>query len=403
MLNDIMIITSTAVVLCTLVFILFRYYKRITKDNSIVDKIFIIFVIFILIIPITKINKVEFSTNENRKLAEKPSLVEKQVINLAYGKNFEIWLNDRFRYRNKIIYWHDKVEAVLAGRLENEKAFQGKDNWLFYKGEGSVSLYQHKAVFTDDEMQTIQKNLEKRKSWLNEQGIEFFVVVPPDKSSVYGEYYREGIIPVGNKNRMQILEEYLVANKSEMKMNYLLDIMLEHKDNGLLYYKTDTHWGEYGAYLGYLALMKDIKTKFPQMQDLPIDAVNLNYTTHSEGDLTTMLGIKDVSIYNDNYLIPMPKEGYHFTYVKNEGRDGIITHNPDKSLKVLVFRDSFSTALVPYLSETFGDVEYIWSHDFNSYQDKIMQEKPDIVIHEIVSRYVNCLLQDTPELKEVRE
>jgi hypothetical protein len=47
-------------------------------------------------------------------------------------------------------------------------------------------------------------------------------------------------------------------------------------------------------------------------------------------------------------------------------------------LKLLVFRDSFCTELIRYLSQTFGKSVFLWSSKMNK---KIIEaEKPDIVI-----------------------
>lgn len=309
-------------------------------------------------------------------------------------------MNDRFGFRDDLIGVYYKIERILSNRFENEKAFEGKEHWLFYKGDRSVELYQNINRFTDNEMEKIQQNLENRKKWFNEQGIEFFVVIPPDKNSVYGEYYKPDIMKKGGGNRIQELVEYLSKNQTSMQINYLLDTLLVHKEDGILYWKNDTHWNEYGAYLGYLSLMKDIQKAFPEIKELTPNEMDFDYKMYPIGDLSIMLNIEDISAYEDKYLAPVLKGGYHFTYIKNEEKNGVITKNTAKKLKVLVFRDSFSNLLIPYLSETFGEVEYIWSHDINEYQEKIIQDKPDIVIHEVVSRFAQSLLKDTPELRE---
>ena len=83
----------------------------------------------------------------------------------------------------------------------------------------------------------------------------------------------------------------------------------------------------------------------------------------------------------------------NFDYVKNDGKDGrngIITKS-NKKYKVLIFRDSFTISMIPYISQTFGEVNYIWSHDLNEYEKVINDYKPDIVIYESVERYIENL------------
>lgn len=58
-----------------------------------------------------------------------------------------------------------------------------------------------------------------------------------------------------------------------------------------------------------------------------------------------------------------------------------------------MFRDSFSDALIPYLSEIFNRSSYFWTHSF--VPEVILKEKPNIVILETVERYIyNLLIQN---------
>jgi hypothetical protein len=69
--------------------------------------------------------------------------------------------------------------------------------------------------------------------------------------------------------------------------------------------------------------------------------------------------------------------------------------------KTLVFRDSFFSALVPFVSQSLGDTEYIWSYDFSKNLKKIIDDKPQIVIIEMVERSIPVLLTQTISKKEV--
>ena len=114
-----------------------------------------------------------------------------------------------------------------------------------------------------------------------------------------------------------------------------------------------------------------------------------------------------------------PINGYEFTFIKNAddrnqfipdskydfnlftSRKHVITTSP-KPLKVLIFTDSFGALLTQYLSDTFGYVEYIPTKNLNEFQDKIINEKPDIVIFETVERNIGVLEYNLPKLKEVK-
>ena len=49
-----------------------------------------------------------------------------------------------------------------------------------------------------------------------------------------------------------------------------------------------------------------------------------------------------------------------------------------------MFRDSFFTALEPFVSPLFSEVDYVWKDFTDSDKKRILEYKPDIVIFERV-------------------
>ena len=77
-----------------------------------------------------------------------------------------------------------------------------------------------------------------------------------------------------------------------------------------------------------------------------------------------------------------------------EGR--IVTEIPGSTLpSAVVFRDSFTAAMAPFLSEHFRRVVYLWRNDFAA--DEVRAEHPDVVLQEIVSRHIQYY-EPSPEL-----
>ena len=55
--------------------------------------------------------------------------------------------------------------------------------------------------------------------------------------------------------------------------------------------------------------------------------------------------------------------------------------------RAVMFRDSFGNALIPYLSEHFERILYVWDRDVDTRVIDI--EQPDVVIQEIVGRFLS--------------
>lgn len=372
---------------------------------------FCVLLLMCLVTPLTKLDMSEINVLENRRLAVWPQLLTDGMLNANFGKQCDAWLSDRFRFRSQALEIHHRLECAL-GVLETGAAFVGREGWLFYKGNHSESLYTRERMFTEPEKQQIMTALEEHKAWLNEQGITFFVFVPPDKHRVYSEFYRQDLVPRRGPDRMEDLVDYLQSHNASQEVHYLLPAMLAHKaDNALLYYKTDTHWNEYGAYWAYLSMMNEIVPQFKNVSPLLPEKMVFVPCETAQGDLTRMLALYDeADELTASYQEPSPQDGWSFTFERNSlprhsydvtpelslslSQEGVHTHNHGKPYRVMVFMDSFGQSLLPYLAETFGEVEYIWSHDLGTEENRrrIQAFHPDIVIVEVLARVADDLL-----------
>lgn len=371
------------------------------KSRKVLNISFLFIIFFILIFPLTKINKAKTSPTENRTLAASAKLFNNKKLNTKFGTDFETWLGDRFRYREKLLNHYVKLNALLLGRIENNKAFLGSDGWLFYKAEHSINNFQNKNLFTDSQLEKIKANILTRKELLEKQGIHYYILIAPDKNRIYGEYYYPEIKKVAPKGRAEELISFL--SDCDLNIVYPLTKMLDAKSDGTIYYRLDTHWNNYGAFVGYSELMNEIKADHPNLKSLTLSDFNIKTRPEKGGDLLNMLNVPvaKLKLKNNSILQLHPQTPYSYKYIKNKGREGVKTRNdsPLNNLRVFVLRDSFTTAMEPYISETFQESEFVWTHNFNSQYENILKYKPDIVIHEMVERYAHTLLVDTPPIK----
>ena len=142
--------------------------------------------------------------------------------------------------------------------------------------------------------------------------------------------------------------------------------------------------------------MKSIKPEFKNIKSVSLNEVDIKTKISWKEDLTNMLDIS-VKEIGEYYSVKNPKSQKiksRLTIPDNYKRNPDTYERRYKSnsndLKVLIFRDSFSSAMEKYLAESFGETVFIWS----SIIDKklIEKEKPDLVIHEIIERNIDVLL-----------
>lgn len=339
--------------------------------------------------PNTKFDKSEYDYVEKRPLAMLPKLFNDGQVNKEFGKQFESFYNDRFRKRSICIDKNLAIKGFINGRMENSLEVEGLDNWIFYKGDNSVANYQNKTLFSDVELLKIKHNLEILNSWCNKNKIKLIVIIPPDKNRIYGEYYPRHIKKVNPKSRAELLKEYLDKN-SDIEIIYPVEQMYKRKkmDNEPLYYYTDTHWTPSGSYIAYNEIFKQIKQKYPYVQQVDYNKLHVKRMTFKEkfgrfGDGAINLKTKDSDfayLFYDN-----PTNGYNLKRY---------------NLKIGIIGDSFSNELSGWLNRSFNTQHYWYNEkielfdDFSMkmWEDKILSYKPDVLVVEFLERYAYKLL-----------
>jgi hypothetical protein len=383
--------------------------KQVAKFTSGITKnarLGLIVAIFILLLYIPFFSNIiprnqVLSNVENRMLTPKP---EFNIHSLdTFPKEFEKYFNDNFKFRDQFLKFNNYAKVKILNLSPNPLVVIGKNDWLFYTGDKapeSMEDYQGLVRFTDDELKMIKNNLEQRKKWLSKKGITYLFCIAPNKQTIYPEYLPSNMKKLNSETRTDQLINYL-NQYSDVEIIDLRKVLLENKTvDNMLYYKTDTHWNEYGAYIGYQEIMRKISDFYPNLEPLAFSNFMINSSVGSGGDIANMLAMK--SQYKDNYIHLVPKVK---TVANDLKVDKSIYPNPDQLVtkqtdisnlpNLLMFRDSFSTSLVPFLSEHFNKSIYIWDHKFNA--KIIEQDKPNIVIEETVERLLPTLLVPNPE------
>jgi hypothetical protein len=328
---------------------------------------------------------------ELRNLNEPPSFSLKDVAN--FSNQYESFFNDHFGFRNWLIQLNNRFRLNIFGVSGSPKVLAGKDGWLYYTGNQVIDDYRGVNKFTNEDLKQWQTVIEKKQRWLASQGIEYLFLVAPNKASIYPEYLPDGIVRVGNSGPLDQLVAHL-NQYSTVKILDLRETLRTQKKEGLLFFRTDTHWSFLGAFFAYEQIASQLVSNFPQVKKISRDELNIDIQLRNGGDLATMLGmqrtlkeeVSQISLLNTRSTKIM------------EVSDSFIMETPDQQLpRAVMFRDSFTTALVPYLSENFSHIKYIWKRWNNAtpMEQIILETQPDIVIEEVVERYVKGMTDVT--------
>lgn len=359
---------------------------KLQEKHSRIDIVFVVIFAVLLFIPMSHISNAQKSVEENRMLSKYPSMFVGKMFNNQYGTKFEQWFNDHFFGRSFLL----KIFKNKINVAENDMVFEGPENWIFYKGENGIRNFQNLDLFSEEELNSVGNYLNDIQMWCIKNNKKFYVIIPPDKSKVYGEFYPQRIKKLNpdSESRTNQLVNYIHQKYPNINILYLQQTMLSNKEKGLLYWKNDSHWNDLGAYFGYLELMKLIQKDYP---DIKISQENF---LHSEPFRGMMMGLGDENVY-EKLTYKCTQKAYNCYEVKNSEKS--VTHkcqNVANEKNLFLLRDSFSGSIkgqvkgwLPYLYESFGNIYLKWRYKIN-YNDMKELKASDIVILEIIERHL---------------
>lgn len=267
------------------------------------------------------------------------------------------------------------------------------DPWLFFRGERVLDDFRRVYRFTDAELDEWADGLEGRRIWLAKRGIQFLVVIPPNKETIYAELLPAAITRDPATSRVAQLGERLKA-RTGVQLLDLSSILEAHKSDGRLYHLTDTHWNDLGALVGYRAIMARLAPWFPAVRPLSDGEMTREEVVTRGGDLARICGLPGDLLEPQLEIHVQPTRGpvtlasgkeLTFDRLDVRERDEILTRAPRGEITgAVIIRDSFGEALLQYLAPHFQTADWIWSYDFPA--DVIEREHPALVIEQLVER-----------------
>ena len=262
------------------------------NNNKKNNKVLLIIFIFALYVPTITFffikNNINYDNNEKRKLAEKPTLSLSKIQ--SYPKEFDLYYNDNLPYRNYIIKNWRTMNYLIFNEAIDERVLIGKNElnepWLFYdnKKDDEISYINGKKTVDEKKINNIANVIKLQTKKLKDKDIDLYYIIAPNKSSVYSEYLPKNV---------EVKDDYfekaykLIKNKGITNVYYDLNILKESKKNFETYYRTDTHWNDYGTYI----YIKNILNKIYKKNLFLNEKISQEVVDSNSGDLHTFLGV----------------------------------------------------------------------------------------------------------------
>ena len=202
-----------------------------------------------------------------------------------YPKKLEAYFNDQFGFRKRLIHWLNLVKVTGLRMSPSPKIILGKKGWLidgyidlpYFRGAGAAHARAARKLAARLRVE--------RRDWLAARGIPYLVVVSPNKDTIYPEFMPSSYNRVHAQSRLDQFMAHLKAH-SNLAIVDLRQPLLKAKSREQVYYRTDTHWNNRGAYVGYAKIIEALSAWYPQLKAFPrSDYREVKYSSWAETSL----------------------------------------------------------------------------------------------------------------------
>jgi alginate O-acetyltransferase complex protein AlgJ len=261
---------------------------------------------------------------------------------LAFPRSLALNLSNNFIQRTSLVHFviSAKVNVFAETAEPVPGVIIGADGWLYYT-EGQQS-YASTPVYTAADLDKMQQNVDGIQAQLKAQGIPLVVVIVPDKQTIYPEYLPAYAKPLGASVALDQIVTYLQQHARTPVLD-LRAPLTAAKTQSQIYYRTDSHWTSYGAYVGWQELHKLLATELPGLGSVASLQDFVPNTHTYSGNLARMLTMQDVWTEDTTDWVPPPLAS-----------ESARSSQP----RLMLFGDSFTWGLLPFLNGAFSHVRF---------------------------------------------
>lgn len=284
------------------------------------------------------------ASSENRELAAFPSLKTEEGWNVQWLSDAGDYFQEHFAFRNELVTANAVVNGRVLGVSTASGVIQGTEGWLYYKD--SLADYLGTQPLSDRSLYNIAHTLSMMQTYLEQKGVKFLFTVAPNKNSLYDEnmpYYDS--VKVSEEKNLTRLSTVLESEG----VHYADLYGAFSEEEEVLYHKRDSHWNNKGAAFAGDILLSALDKEHDSYEEEPYE-IKTDFT----GDLDTMLYPLLPTLEEEIYY-EKPMTFAFVGEVASNFEPKITTVNPAKSGSLVMYRDSFGNALLPFMADAYGN------------------------------------------------
>ena len=336
-----------------------------------------------------------FSEQENRVLQTLPDLTLEVLTDNALSGDIADFYADQFPARSAFVGLKTLTEISLL-RMENNNVLIGKSGYLIKRLEYSEEGYEN-----------IRKNLTAISAFsegMTEIGIPVTTAIAPRGIDVLTAYLPDYYAT----DRADAAWTVTLAEADRLGLSpaiFTEELRGSASVGTEVWFRTDHHWTPRGAYLAYILLYDELGYMPASFESLRAETLEAPFygTTYSSAGMSWARADK-MTFYHipeeERYLCEIVDTGKSFygfydrSYLEGKDKYGALiggnnghvritdTAHPDKPT-LLIVKDSFSHAVIPYLAQHFNleilDLRY-WRGSVNALTDECDAEQVLILL-----------------------
>ncbi|MBR5459811.1 MAG: hypothetical protein IKV53_03015 [Clostridia bacterium] len=264
-----------------------------------------------------------------------------------------------------------KIKPPSEEALASLDSYVEDNGGIFEADDGTlISLYPHheESAYTDD--------YNTMKELADSCELPVYVAIPPRKMDALVSLLPKGF-PVEHTEYLYLMAEDIIEKSDAV----YVDLYKPLCDNLKAYFKTDHHWSDEGAYIAYTELCRAMGLEAVQRDSIATEILIENYqgSDHTKKPESTATDTVTGPLPEGEYmteLVRFPYDSqennipfggfYDYSQLETFEKYGVFLGGNEPYIRVtrvgeereclLVVRDSFASALVPYLAQHFDVV-----------------------------------------------
>lgn len=316
----------------------------------------------------------EFSQVENRTLKQYPVLSQTVLADGSFAKELTGYLEDQFPLRDQFIRLKAQMEKLLL-RQENNGVYISSGTYLIDK-------------FTRNSQELTKQKAEALNAFARAHaGIGVSVMLVPTKIEVLKDQLPAYAPVSSQKDYLDDFYKYLSAGINKID---LIPKLTELKDR-YLYFRSDHHWTQTGAFTAQEEYLKSIRLSPRSESEYSVRKVAQDF----QGTLASKSGISPSAPDELNLYVPNNPEDLVLNLTEEQkkltslyqmdlvdGQDKYlvylggnypivrITTSSPQDRRLLIIKDSYANAFVPFMTKDFNEITMVdlryYTGDVNS-------------------------------------